>query len=333
LRSESAIFWLLSLALSGAPALGGEAFPGQADLAAGLACLSSLDAEGARSHLERALARFSPEADPEYIAHVVEARRHLATLAVARDDLTEAEAQFAAILAVDSGFALDDADPPPKVRYVFEQARQKRERLKARASRPPVARAPEPSPPPAAAVEPPPAQAAPAPTPPRSDIRGAPPAGTESAVEIRAGAGGGGIFLFGRDAESLSAGAGAGLALSFGWARKWNLGLLLAWGRHASDSGAGTLQHLSAAATGALTPDAGPLELRLGLGAGALAAGTRDRYDHWGALFFCDLGLRWPAREFLALVLSLRPSAWLTPSDTSFFLSLQGGLEFSWPMR
>lgn len=340
LRSEPAIFGLMLLGLAAGPGGAGEAFPGQADLAAGLACLSNLDTDCARSRLEQALSRFSPEADPDFVAHVIEARQRLAVLAVARDDLAEAEAQFSAILAIDSGFSLADADPPPKVRYVFEQAKQKRKRLQARAARPPLATtAPVPdgaaaAPPHTAtpAIEAPPAKATPATVAEKKPASFATPQPKARSWRILAGAEGGGVFLFGRDAEALAAGAGASLSFGCALPSDLQLRIQLAWGRHEDTAKDMALQHLSAVAGGAFAPRLGSMRLRLGASAGALATGVRDRYDHWGALLQAETGLSWPASGSLALSLSLRPSLFLTGDGASFFLSASAGMEFSWPI-
>ncbi|NMB76146.1 MAG: hypothetical protein GYA21_13575 [Myxococcales bacterium] len=340
MRTEPTILGLLLLGLVTGPARAGEAFPGQADLAAGLACLSNLDTDCARSRLEQALSRFSPEADPDFVAHVIEARQRLAVLAVARDDLTEAEAQFVAILAIDDGFSLPDADPPPKVRYVFEQAQKRRAARKVRATRPPltpIGAVPDDA---ASAAVTSGGSAVPAPPPPAVPIttvekKGASPVAPESrstSWQILAGADGGGIFLFGRDAEALAAGPGASLSLGCALPSDLWLRIHLAWGRHEASAEDGVLQHLSAVASGAYAPRLGSVRLRLGGGAGALATGTRDRYDHWGALLQAETGLSWPASGALALSLSLRPSLFLTADGASFFLSASAGMEFSWPI-
>ncbi len=340
MRIERRIFGLVLLGLAAGPARAGEAFPGQADLAAGLACLSNLDSDCARSRLEQALSRFSPEADPDFIAHVIEARQRLAVLAVARDDLAEAEAQFVAILAIDDGFSLPDADPPPKVRYVFEQAQKRRAARKARATRPPLTpTVPVPDgvtaatiPAGGSAVQTQAPPAVPIPVVEKKPASPAPPQPRARSWRILAGAEGGGVFLFGRDAEALAAGPGASLSLGCALPSDLELRIHLAWGRHEASAGDGTLQHLSAVAGGAYLPRLGSVRLRLGAGAGALAAGTRDRYDHWGALLQAETGLSWPASGALALSLSLRPSLFLTTDGASFFLSASAGLEFSWPI-
>jgi hypothetical protein len=319
-------------ALAAEPA-NGEQFPGQLELAAGLVCFQNLDLTCARARLEAALQAFCPERDPDFLSHLQAARLRLAEIFAAEDDLDRAEQQFEQLLLICPGFELPAGEHPPKVRYVFEAARQAMVRQTEAAQRPDLEPAPlsqpvgSPTPEPGPRATPPSADSGPSPSGPAED---------GSSVEaFRLGLSGQGVVLFGEDARAVHAGAGAGL--HFAWARPLGedltLGLEIAYAYafHASRAEDGpALQSMSLAATGVLELPLGPLGLRLGLGLGAHAMGIRDRYDHWLALLQLRAGLWWPRAGPWSLGLELQPSLLISLTESSFCLPLGLGAEVRW---
>jgi len=322
--------WLAAWLLACPAALAGEDFPGQLDLAAGMVCFQNLDLDCARLRLERALAAFSPERDPDYLQHMQAARLKLAEIFTAQDDLPRAEAELVELLLVSPGFELPPGEHPPKLVYVLEQAREQvaaappkdqgKLREEALAERPPL---PAPA---APAVAPPPAREAPPSRPvaaPRADPAPAPRA-------FRLSLAGGAAVLFGEDAEQVSSGPTAGLRFAWQVSAPLSFDLSYAYAYHPSRVGGGALQSMALSLGGELALTAGPLAVRLGLAAGAHTMGTRDRYDHWLALLQARLGLAWPAEGAWGLALEVAPSLIIDQQESSFFLPLSLQLEVRW---
>ncbi|MBN2493477.1 MAG: hypothetical protein JXR96_02705 [Deltaproteobacteria bacterium] len=309
---------LCALLAMAAPASAEEAFPGQVDLAAGMACHRNLDMDCARARLESALAAFSPEADPDYMSHVRSARLTLAGIHVAADDLQRAEQEFATLLLLDPDFRLPPGDHPPKLRYVFEQAL---EGLRASAEKTPHAgQSTRPDDAVSGEVE----QA-----PGATGVQTASPAPPFRsfclAVHGRL------LVLFGRDADSVASGPGA--ALAFAWRPIERLELEIAYGysHHSLASGGAALQTMSLGlGAGYRLLEWGPIGLQLGGSAGALAMGTADRYDHWGLLLAAHARVAWPARGLWGIELRVEPSAIVTADEASFFLTLAAGGVLRW---
>jgi hypothetical protein len=319
MRPPAAAFPLLLALLGGArPAPAQEAFPGQNDLAAGLACHANLDLECARARLERALAVFSPEGDSDYLAHVTAARQALAFLAVANDDLQAAEQHFLTLLLVHPSYALPPGEHPPKVVYVFGQAQESLARQR-KATRPPV---PKTDPPPKPREEPkktqpPPQITRPAPPPPQSRWA--------FAAEGRWN------FLFGSDADVVEGGPGTELQARYrlnDWVR---VQAGLAYAYHPLVRGEPALQSLSLVVGAQWYLPLWRVEGRLTWNLGVQAMGTAGRYDHWLGLIQLGLGLAWPADGPVAAVLSAYPSFLMMEHFSSVFLPIGLALEVRWP--
>jgi len=341
-RASRAWAWL-ALGLLAAPgARAAEQFPGQLDLAAGLVCYQNLDLECARVRLERALQAFSPERDPAYLQHVQAARLKLAEIFTAQDELSRAEAEFTALLLIDPGYELPPGEHPPKLVYVWSQAR---DRLAAQALRPgqgklreePLAERPplhkpaapaEAAPVPVPAPAPAPAAARPEPAP--SPVQPGPAPPPEDPRAFRLGLTGGAVVLFGEDAEQVSSGLGAGLR--FAWRPSGPISLAVAYdyAYHPTRDGGGALQSMALVLAGEVQLLAGPLAVRLGLALGAHTMGTRDRYDHWLALLQGRLALVWPADGAWGLGLEVNPSLVINQDESSFCLPLELLAEVRW---
>ena len=65
-------------------------------------------------------------------------------------------------------------------------------------------------------------------------------------------------------------------------------------------------------------------------GAGALAMGTRDRYDHWGFSLGILTALAWPADGNWSLLVSVLPSVVITSGGSSFYLPVGLSGELRW---
>lgn len=302
----------ICLATSAAPA--GEAFPGQFHLAAGLACHRNLDFDCARNRLEQALEAFSPEADPNYMQHVTTARWVLTQIHVAADDLGKAERELKALLLLDPDFDLPPGDHPPKLRYVFEQAKSEVD----------AARKPDPVPEPDPGPEPDP-DLPPDPEPPVAPLP-APPA----RLPFRLSAGAGLVALFGDDAEAASPGAGALLRFAWDATEVLSIDVSFDYAWHATDERDAPLQHMALALGARTDLDLGPVGLRLGGGLGVLATGTADRYDHWGFTLAGAVGLVWPLAGAWGLVIEVRPSVLVTAGGSSFYLPIGLSGEVRW---
>ncbi len=285
--------WLTvcSILLIPAAAPAEETFPGQIDLAAGLACHRNLDLECARARLERALAVFGPEKDPDYLQHVRTARWVLALIHTASDDLGRAEQELRTLLVLDPGFELPPGDHPPKIRYIFEQA-------KAGLA---VERKPDPPP---------------APPLPLPEVE-RPAPGPDERFRITLGARI--VILFGDDAEAASSGPGAGLR--FGWLATdlLTIDLSYEYAYHPTADSDAPYQAMSLAMAGRFDLPVGPIGVRLGGGLGVLAAGTRDRYDHWGLVLSGTAALVWPPGGSWGLVVEAQPSLMIVAEGVSFF--------------
>ena len=292
----------------------GEDFPGQAELAAGLACWRNLELDCARQHLEQALSRFDPGRDRLYLQHVSTTLFTLAMIHVARDDLAAAEQEFYSLLLLQPDFELPPGDHPPKVGYVLAQARKRLTRRQARS------------------VESPPRQ-----------HPAAPPAGKEARVTApsppatsprrpwQAGARADLVALFGSDSEVLYPGAGASIFLARRVARHMGLGLEVSYAWHAQRRPAAALQQLSAGLTLSVTlPLGASWHVDLRTQAGVLAMGTRDRYDHWGARLGAGVVFRWPRSGNWSLGLALLPALVATADGVSFFLVTGLSGEVDW---
>ncbi len=303
---------LIASALGGlvAPAApAGEAFPGQGHLAAGLACYRNLDFDCARTRLEQALGAFSPEADPDYLQHVRQARWRLVQIHLATDDLGRAERELRTLLLLDPGFALPPGDHPPKVHYLLEKARAKT----APATKPAADGAENPSP-------------ERSPTPPPADtVRPVPPPPTPFRLSAAARL----VALFGDDAAAADCGAGAELRFAWQALAGISAALSLDYAYHATADDA-PLQSLALGLDARYELPLGPLGLRLGGGLGVLAMGTADRYDHWGLDLSAAVGLVWPRDGRWGLRLELEPALLITAGGRSFYLPAAVAGEVRW---
>jgi hypothetical protein len=299
---------LIASALCGvaAPAaLAGEAFPGQGHLAAGLACYRNLDFDCARTRLERALGAFSPEADPNYLQHMRQARWRLVQIHLASDDLGRAERELRTLLLLDPDFALPPGDHPPKVHYLLEQARAKTTAHTAGAGGRTSDRTKTGSP---TANEPP--------APPAAPFR------LSAAARL--------VALFGADAAAADSGAGAELRFAWRATSHISAALSLDYAHHATAAADAPLQSLALGLDARYEVALGPLGLRLGGGLGVLAMGTADRYDHWGLDLAAAVGLVWPRRGFWGLRLELEPALLITAGGRSFYLPASIAGEVRW---
>ena len=296
-----AVIMLISLVF---PAAAEEAYPGQNNLAAGLACYRNLNYDCALARLETALSEFSPEKDEHYLQHVSEARLVLAMIHVARDNLNKAEQEFKTLLVLIPDYKLPKGDHPPKVRYIFDRAKKS-------ASRPKIKK-PEPKPEPK--IEPEPA--------PEPEPEPAHPWSLSAAARL--------VALLGEDADKAQSGPGAALALGFATSNWLTLQVAFAYSYHAAVQDDPALQTMSIMMDGLVKLDLSAVELRLGGGVGVLAMGTRDRYDHWGFTLQATTAVAWPASGSWALVLALHPSVLVTAGGTSFFLPAGLSGEIRW---
>ena len=307
---------LLALLVSGlAPvAHGQEAFPGQNELAAGLTCHRNLDLVCARTRLEKALATFSPEGDPDFLEHVRTARWVLTLCHVARDDLGLAEKELHTLLLLDPSFHLPAGDHPPKIRYVFEQAKEKIETSR---KPDPVEDDPKPDP-------------KPDPVPDPKDDPAAVVPKTDPPLPYRFSAHAYLVGLFGEDADKVSSGPGAGLR--FGWQASGSLSIDLGfnYAYHPTADKNAPLQSMALFMAGRFSVPAGPLAVRLGGGMGVLAMGVADRYDNWGFNMAASASLVWPPQGSWGLSLELNPSVLITAGGSSFYLPVGLAGEVRW---
>ena len=298
------VIFLISCAF---PATAQEAYPGQNNLAAGLACYRNLDYDCALARLETALSDFSPEKDDHYLQHVSESRLTLAMIHVARDHLDKAEKEFKTLLVLIPDYELPKGDHPPKVKYIFDRAKKTSSR--------PRLKNPEPEPEPA--PEPPK-------KPPEITKTLPPPQRWSLSAQARL------IALFGDDADKAQSGPGAALALGFATSNWLTLQVAFAYSHHSAVDEDTALQTMSLSMDGLVTIDLLPVELRLGGGVGVLAMGTQDRYDHWGFTLQATVALAWPASGSWALVLGLHPSVLVAAGGSSFFLPAGLSGEIRW---
>ncbi len=294
-----------------------ETFAGQIDLAAGLACHRNLDLACAQERLEQALAEFSADGDVNYMAHVRKARMTLALIHVARDDLLRAEKEFYTLLLLDPAFALPPGDHPPKLKYVLDQAQR---RLNQKPEPKPDAKPgpkPEPKPVPPVVTKTP-----------KSIDKVQPKASSDRNhalwADLRM------VVLLGDDADAASSGVGAGLAWRFWPSEHWGMGVRYAYAYHPlqDESRDAALQSMALGLEALTRMMVGIAELHMGLGVGAQSMGTRDRYDHWGALMHARIALVWPAKGPWALSIHLEPSLLVGGARSSFFLPM--GLSGAW---
>ena len=294
-----------------------EAFAGQLDLAAGLTCHRNLDLACAQERLELALAAFAADADANYMAHVRKARMTLALIHVARDDLMRAEKEFYTLLLLDPAFTLPPGDHPPKLKYVLDQTQRRLEQ------RPEPKPEPKPKPLPKPEPDPPVVTQTP-----KSIDPIQPKASSDKNhalwTDLRM------VVLLGDDADTASSGIGAGLAWRFWPSESWGLGLRYAYAYLPlqDESRDTALQSMALGLEGLTRMMVGIAELHLGLGAGAQSMGTRDRYDHWGALIHARIALVWPAEGPWALSIHMEPSLLVGGERPSFFLPM--GLSGAW---
>jgi hypothetical protein len=299
---------ILTLILA-AGAAAQESFPGQNNLAAGLTCYRNLDMACARARLEEALALFSPEKDPNYLQHIREARLILAMIHVAADELQKAENEFKKLLLVDPVFELPAGEHPPKVIYVFKRAKA--------AMMPPVVE----KKPPEKKRDPPPPPKKPEK---RVDEKAPPTPLWSLSTETRL------VALFGDDANAVTSGPGASLAFGIRPADWICLRLDFAYAYH-PNSGDGPALQAMTLSTGAYLPfDFLPVQIRIGGLLGALAMGTRDRYDHWGFSIGLLSALAWPAEGSWSLLVSLYPSVVFASGESSFYLPVGFSGELRW---
>ena len=305
----------LALAVSVGLVRAQESYPGQNELAAGVACYRNLDLSCARARLEKALAAFSPEKDENFIAHVSQARQMLALIFVAMDALEKAEREFKTLITLNPDYELPVGEHPPKVEYVFERARKSVAATVQKARRPPVAKPP---------VKKPPEKPEVRPTKTKTTSRKKP----QPLYSLSAGARL--VALFGDDADSVESGPGA--VMEFGLRTSRWLVLLagFSYSYHPLVSDSAALQSMSLSLGGQAGFELGLIELRTGIEMGALAMGTRDRYDHWGFLFSLRASVAWPFAKAWALSLSVNPSLVKTAGGMSFFLPVGLCGEFRW---
>ncbi len=284
-------------------------FPGQQELAAGMACWEALDSDCARRHLEESLEKLDPDNDPHYMEHVTLARWTLTLIRLAADDLAGAEQELRLLLLLDPAFTLPEGEHPPKIRYIFEQAKEQIEQARRQALKTPV---PETTPPaeetPAVTVEPP------------------PPVRRDWSFEVQGRL----PLVFGRDAEVLHPGAGVTLAASRRLSPWFKLAVEAGWSRHELKDGTTALQEFTLGVAGEVPWQLGPVEMALRAGVAALALGTYDRYDNLGAVLSLGPVLAWPADTRFSLRLWLAPALALASSGTSFFLPLGLGGRLEW---
>ena len=288
------------------PAQAEETYPGQNNLAAGLACYRNLDYDCAVARLETALSEFSPEKDDHYLQHVSEARLVLAMIHVARDNLNKAEKEFKTLLVLIPEYELPKGDHPPKVRYIFDRAKKTVEKK-------PEKKPPKPPKPPKKVVPVP----APVPVP---EVKH--PWSLSASARFTA--------LFGEDADKASSGPGACLALGFATSNWLTLQVAFAYSYHSAVEDDPALQTMALSMDGLVKIDFPAVALRLGGGVGVLAMGTRDRYDHWGFTLQATLAVAWPASGSWALVLGLHPSVLVAAGGSSFFLPAGLSGEIRW---
>jgi len=308
---------LMVLLLLAQPAPPKEA-PGLVELAAGLGCWDNLDAECAASYLKQALERFDPTRDDKYLQHVTQARWALAQVYLAAEDLSAAEGQLSLLLALNPDFNLPAGEHPPKLIYVFEQARRKALAEKKTASRPPLP-AKEPKLP------------APVPTPaePKSqpvEISRQPAYPAKWFFEARGRA----DVVFGDDARALWPSGGVELGLGRRMTPVLAGGFVAGWSRHSLRQVQSALQQFALGLFGDFYQRAGAIELVFRLQGAAAAMGTRDRYDNFAALLDLGLGLLWEITPSFELTTWIAPQAVILAGGVSFRLGLTLGLRLPW---
>ncbi|MBW1872448.1 MAG: hypothetical protein JRJ19_10305, partial [Deltaproteobacteria bacterium] len=248
-----------------------ETYPGQNNLAAGLTCYRNLDMSCAKARLEKALAKFSPEQDKEYLSHVREARLMLAMIMVASDELEKAENEFKTILLLDPAFELPSGEHPPKVLYVLKRAKEAIAAQKKKATRPNIVKPPEKKDPPLIKPDkkPEPKIEKPLPAEEKFEL-------FSLQAEARL------VALFGKDADVLTSGPGAALTFAIRTSKWLSLFTTFAYTYHSAGDDDPALQVMALSLGGSTGFEIGVFIIRVGGSLGTLAMGTQDRYDHWG---------------------------------------------------
>lgn len=304
LFSTLLLVWFVLLDI---PASANEAFPGQLELAKGISCYSELDLNESLSHLQKAVANLSPEKDPDYMQHMRTARWIIVLIHVASDDLQRAEKELTTLLLLDPGFELPPGDHPPKVRYVFQQAKEK---IKKKESSTPAIKAP--------ANEHKPKK--------NPFIKTAPDSGTR----ILLGVTGSVVLLFGEDAKAASSGPGMTILFGYRLAPKISATAELEYSYHPTSLTGIALQTAALRIGAEVCVLSKPLDISIGADLGALGMGTQDRYDHWGFNLAGSLTLAWPPSGTWAMIVKLQPSVVITSSNASFYLPVCAGAEARW---
>ncbi len=296
------VLFLLSI-----PAAGQEAFPGQNELAKGLSCYSELELQQALSHLEKALGLLSPGKDPNYMQHVKTAKWIMVLIHIAEDNLQAAEKELTSLLMIDPAFELPPGDQPPKVMYVFRQAKEKMKTQNKSSSR--IADKPH-------------------------SVSKQKKSSSRKAFVIvsnwKLGMTGSVVLLFGNDAKAASSGPGMSLLFGYRIAPRISAIARFEYSYHTTNYEGVALQTAAMQLGAEICLLAQPLVVTTGLDMGALGMGTADRYDHWAFALSGSLNLAWPPEGAWAVLIKLSPSVVFTASNASFYLPVSAGAEVRW---
>ena len=296
------------------PVCAQEESSGQEELKKGLSCYSELDLKNALMHLRKALAGLSPDSDPEYMQHMRTARWIIMLIYLASDDLLNAEKELSTLLTLDPGFELPPGDLPPKVRYIFRQAKEKMKKKNESSS---IA-----SKNPAGGTNTDDKQLSS-----KDQLSKQAPG---SAPFYRLGALGSVLILFGDDSRAAHSGPGITIVFGLKLAQGIFTTIEFDYSYHPTEQGGMALQTAAMGLGADFSILSGPLNLTIGANIGALGMGTADRYDHWGLNLAGCFSLAWPPEGTWALVIKTRPSLVITSSDASFYLSVATGAEVRW---
>jgi hypothetical protein len=130
------------------------------------------------------------------------------------------------------------------------------------------------------------------------------------------------VILFGEDSDSFSSGPGASLTTGVLLNQLLNLQLSFAYAYHPSVMDLPALRSMSLNLEFLFRISLSPFALRFGGGAGVLSMGTGNRYDHWGLNTQLCVSVVWPENGWWAIVISIHPSWVIIQKDSSFYLPL-----------
>lgn len=294
------------------PVMAEEPFPGKDEFSKGMACYSELELHEALIHLKKSLAQLSPDKDPDYMQHLRTAKWIMVLIHLASDDLQSAEKELISLFELDPGFELPPGDHPPKVRYVFDRAREKALKKKTRLNKAKSTK--EGNPEASAAKEP------------KSIQHPLSPGDKNIELGLSACV----FLLFGDDADSVSSGPGMMLTFAYMIIPGLFATADFDYSYHPVYGGAPALQSAALHAGAQYYLLSQPIKINIGLSLGALGMGTQDRYDHWGLDMASSLSVSWPPFAAWALAMELRPSLVITSSNASFYLPISAGVEARW---